>query len=733
MKGSGTALLRTRPTTKFKKHDANKKGRCDNFSREFNDYPEDSNPSDTIYRILCPSRKIGGVIGKGGNVVKTLRGETQAKITVAESMPGSDERVITIYSTSTGSSSRKQPEIENTEEGLQPHCAAQNALLRVHEKIIEEDLADNADNDTSVTARLLVPNNLVGCVIGKGGDVIQSLRSETGAVIRVLPPDLLPTCAMSSDELVQISGKPAIVKRALFEISTRLHQNPRKDRPSNTHVPFKEPVMRHPGPPLPDVLPRTDPRWPQHNSGSRMPPSPWMREYKDLPDPLMLGGIDDNPVRHGESLGEFSVKILCSDSKVGSVIGKGGVSKRMIEQETGAKISIERSSTESEERVINLSAFETLQNPRSQVIDAILQLQNKTSELSEKGTITTRLLVPSSKVGCIIGQAGSVINEMRKRTRAEIRVYSKEERPNCALEDEELVQVSGSFAVAKDALAEIASRLRLRCLRTPNTAQPAPDEPIPGFSPARSFVRGGMPPPHDLAGDGGSVSYDRMKGDLYDYEPPTYPARPSAPGYGNASNSSELKFRHSGVGTDGGPINNPEEIAGPRLNFQGSQTRGAEFGMNIHGSANQLNDAQSRYHSFMPSGKNNPQHGSYPNPHHEQGHYQPISPPHRGHYQPISPYQEHYQPVSPQQGHYQPISPLQGYYQPRSPQQGHYQPISPQQGHYQPISSQQAPYQSVNPQQIPYQSINAPQSSYQNVSNPHKAYHYTTAYNPYQY
>lgn len=86
--------------------------------------------------------------------------------------------------------------------------------------------------------------------------------------------------------------------------------------------------------------------------------------------------------------------------------------------------------------------FQGLWNPRSQTIDAILLLQNKTSEFSEKGTITTRLLVPSSKVGCILGQGGHVINEMRRRTQADIRVYSKDDKPKCASEDEELVQVT---------------------------------------------------------------------------------------------------------------------------------------------------------------------------------------------------------------------------------------------------------------------------------------------------
>lgn len=91
--------------------------------------------------------------------------------------------------------------------------------------------------------------------------------------------------------------------------------------------------------------------------------------------------------------------------------------------------------------IIVLAIFQALWNPRSQTIDAILLLQNKVSEYSEKGNIITRLLVPSSKVGCILGQGGHIINEMRRRTQADIRVYSKDDKPKCAAEDEELVQV----------------------------------------------------------------------------------------------------------------------------------------------------------------------------------------------------------------------------------------------------------------------------------------------------
>ncbi|PWA75210.1 K Homology domain-containing protein [Artemisia annua] len=459
---------------------------------------ENSQASETVYRILCPSRKIGSVIGKGGGIVKALREETQAKITVADSVPGSEERVIVVYSFST-----KNPVTQNTDMELQ--CAAQDALLKVHDRIVEEE--SGTGNETVVTARLLVPNNTVGCLLGKNGDVIKRLRSQTGASIRVLPADQLPVCALSTDELVQISAKPAIARRALYEVSTLLHQNPRKDKP-----PSGFPIH----PLMSNLPPTANQMWPERGSSAR---GGWREEYEHS----RFGPADfdgDRVVSHGKDApAEFSMKILCPAAKIGGVIGKGGSNVRQVQQETGTDIHVDDVSGDSDERVIRVSAIEAPWNPRSQTIDAILLLQDKTSDVSEKGTITTRLLIPSSKVGCIIGQGGQIINEMRWRTKADIRVYSKEEKPKCAGQDEELVQVSGGYGTAKDAIGEIASRYRERCLRE---AKPGL-EPAPPF-PSRGNLPTERPSMSGFAGGGRSGGYEPFQGGGREYEHPSYSA-----------------------------------------------------------------------------------------------------------------------------------------------------------------------------------------------------------------
>ncbi|XP_065848151.1 RNA-binding KH domain-containing protein RCF3-like [Euphorbia lathyris] len=699
MDGNRRDFFKKYQTTQFKRKGVNRKGKWKNSSHE--EPSGNSLPADTVYRILCPSRKIGGVIGKGGGIIKGLREETRAKITVADSFPGSDERVIIIYS-----SPEKLPRNQNKEEGLtmenekrsmEPHCAAQDALLKVHDRIVEEDLfggvtSDDDNENNVITARLLVPNNMVGCLLGKGGDVIQRLRSETGASIRVLPADHLPTCAMGTDELVQISAKPDVAKRALYEVSTLLHQNPRKDQSPSVSMPYGGPSFHTPRGPMAEMLPPGNRVLSHRISFSHnTPPMPLMGGYSNQAPGFGPGGFCSGPPGHGgEPSAEFSLKILCSDGKIGGVIGKGGSNVKLVQQETGASIHVQDASAESNERVIRISAFEALWNPRSETIDAILQLQNKTSEVSEKGTITTRLLVPSSKVGCILGQGGQIINEMRRRTQADIRVYSKDEKPKCASEDEELVQISGNFIVAKDALAEIATRLRVRTLRDANPGtEPGPLGRVQGFGPTRSLP-GRNPQLSDIMGAGSSGGYEAFRGGGLDYESQSYPD-PTAirSRYPNPSGSLEINILNNGVHSraGAGAISAIGEAPDPRVKLQDSRYGVSENLVEFRGSSDRLNAAQNILHPFSSSGQSmNSQQGSYQN-------------------------------MTAQQNSYQNTSGRQN--------QSMYQGMNTQQSpSYRNMNVQQSPYGAATAQQGAYTNISAPLTAYNNISTQQGTYHY---------
>ncbi|KAF9626245.1 hypothetical protein IFM89_031372, partial [Coptis chinensis] len=398
-------------------------------------------PEDTVYRYLCPGRKIGSIIGRGGDIVKQLRAESQSKIRIGETTPGCDERVVTIFS-----SSRETNTYEETGDLV---CPAQDALFRVHDRLLADEAPPDEDSEEAqqVTIRLLVPSDQIGCIIGKGGQIVQGIRSDTGAQIRILKNEHLPACALSSDELLQITGEAAVAKRALYLVSAKLHDNPSRSQHlltasmSNMYQsggPFMGPNA---GAPIMGLAPLMGPY------GGYKGDAPYYPSSRDE-----------------GSTKEFSLRMVCSTGNIGGVIGKGGAIIKQIRQESGAYIKVDSSAAEGDECIISISAKEYFEDPISPTIDAAVRLQPRCSDKNEKEsndpTYTTRLLVPTSRIGCLIGKGGAIISEMRRQTRASIRILSKENLPKVATEDDEMVQISGDLEVARNALVHVTTRLK---------------------------------------------------------------------------------------------------------------------------------------------------------------------------------------------------------------------------------------------------------------------------------
>ncbi|XP_059670354.1 KH domain-containing protein HEN4-like [Cornus florida] len=402
-------------------------------------------PEDTVYRYLCPGKKIGSIIGRGGDIVKQLRVDSKSNIKIGETVPGCEERVVTIYS-----SNEETNVFDDTDD---PICPAEDALFKVHDRVVADDMAaDDSDEAPQVTVRLLVLSDQIGCVIGKGGQIVQSIRSDTGAQVRILKDDHLPPCALSSDELVQISGEASVVRRALYQIACRLHDNPsRSQHILASAVPNVYPssgALLGPsgGPPIMGLAPLMGPY-----GGYKRDSGDWSRSFYSAP-------------RDEASSREFSLRLVCPTSNIGGVIGKGGSIINQIRQESGAVIKVDSSAAEGDDCIISISAKEVFEDTFSPTIDAALRLQPRCSERVERDSglisFTTCLLVPSSRIGSLIGKGGAIVNEMRRTTKASIRILSKESLPRVADDDEEMVQIAGELDVAKDALMQVTTRLR---------------------------------------------------------------------------------------------------------------------------------------------------------------------------------------------------------------------------------------------------------------------------------
>ncbi|MCO5614293.1 hypothetical protein L7F22_068571 [Adiantum nelumboides] len=427
-----------------------------------------SQAEETEYRILCPVSKIGSLIGKGGSTIKALRTECRSKIKVEDPVSGSDERVVLISSTAG----------PLRDQGYYV-CAAQEALFKVHAKIAEADDGDDDEPPQPVYIRLLVPKSHIGCLLGKGGKIIEQMRKDIGVQIRILPKEQQPPSAGSTDELVQVAGDGALVRRALLEISTRLHENI-----TGEHTQKGAYMSQGPGSMMA----------PMFSGGGGMYPSMGYLQAGSLlgpssGDPMQglgysYGGMygDANmghtwgvsmpsaasgalPHSDGATEEEFMIRVLCPNARIGSIIGKGGNVIKKMREETGAKIKIEEPISDCDERVVLISASEYVDTYPSRVIQATMQVFRRLAELQlEKDMDNTsfimRLLVPSTQIGCLLGKGGSIVNEMRKSTKATIRISPKDEPSKCAEENDELVQIMGDQNVVQDALMQILNRLR---------------------------------------------------------------------------------------------------------------------------------------------------------------------------------------------------------------------------------------------------------------------------------
>ncbi|KAL5722872.1 hypothetical protein ACHQM5_006334 [Ranunculus cassubicifolius] len=422
-------------------------------------------PDDTVFRLLCPGRKIGSIIGRGGDIVKQLRAESQSKIRIGESMPGCDERVVTIFS-----SSRETNTYEETGDLI---CPSQDALFRVHDRLIADEppAEDESEDGLQATIRLLVPSDQIGCIIGKGGQIVQGIRTDTGAQIRILKNEHLPACALSSDELLQITGEASVAKKALYLISTKLHDNPSRSQHLLTAA-------------MSNMYQTSGPFMAPNAGAPIMGLAPLMGAYGGYKNdaPYYPGSRDESMAK------EFSLRMICPAGNIGGVIGKGGSIIKQIRQDSGAHIKVDSSAPEGEECIISISSKEYFEVPLSPAIDAAVRLLPRVSEKNEKDSgdrdtfITARLLVPTSRIGCLIGKGGSIVSEMRKLTRANIRIISKENLPKVASEDDEMVQISGDQEVAQNALVQVCTRLKANFFEREGAVPSyAPPPPVPYY------------------------------------------------------------------------------------------------------------------------------------------------------------------------------------------------------------------------------------------------------------
>ncbi|KAJ1690765.1 hypothetical protein LUZ63_014920 [Rhynchospora breviuscula] len=424
----------------------------------------------TVYRLLCPEYKLDEVLGEP---IAQIQAQTHAWITVHRPAPGDSVRVI-----------ETSDDVPREPDGRPPQFSpAQDALLLVHRRIVDvpdpedvrdrnrdRELDDDEDGPSKVVTRMVIPRLHVGCLLGRGGNIIEQMRKETKTHIRILPRDHdTPGCVSMSEEVLQVVGEVSCVKRAIAIISDRLKESLHRDRSS-----FRDRDRHHP--PEGDYIPST-----QH-----LPPIE--ERYFDGPD-RFRNEFDSN----GNPFVEFSnqqvnsyeaivFRILCPSEKVDVVMGgpPGGMLET-LRSDVGVDVRVSDPIAGSDERVVIVTSQEGPDNELFPAQEALLHIQTHIVDLGpdKDNVITTRLLISSKEIFCLEGRGG-LLSEINKSCSANVQILPKGFLPICAFDSDELIQIVGEIRAARNALVQITAKLRSYLFRDVYEANDMPQAPYPG-------------------------------------------------------------------------------------------------------------------------------------------------------------------------------------------------------------------------------------------------------------
>ncbi|XP_066841733.1 poly(rC)-binding protein 2 isoform X18 [Anser cygnoides] len=230
-----------------------------------------SRPPVTL-RLVVPASQCGSLIGKGGCKIKEIRESTGAQVQVAGDMlPNSTERAITIAgipqsiiecvkqicvvmleSPPKGVTIPYRPKPSSSPvifAGGQAYtiqgqyAIPQPDLTKLHQLAMQQSHFPMSHGNTGFSAgldasaqttshELTIPNDLIGCIIGRQGAKINEIRQMSGAQIKIANP-----VEGSTDRQVTITGSAASISLAQYLINVSLESAKPSSQAASVTIP----------------------------------------------------------------------------------------------------------------------------------------------------------------------------------------------------------------------------------------------------------------------------------------------------------------------------------------------------------------------------------------------------------------------------------------------------------------------------------------------------------------
>lgn len=226
-------------------------------------------PTVTL-RLIIPASQCGSLIGRGGAKIKEIREMTSAAIQVApDVLPNSTERVVTISGSveslrkcayqiciimlesppkgytipyrpkpaitpmilaAAASAGQAAAAYNLPGQFLSTHCPDVSRLFAPNNQLFNQTALNLRAAATGQAAaalsavasqsmsshEMVIPNGLIGCVIGKGGSKINEIRQLSGATIKISNSE-----EGTKNRTITISGSPDAISLAQYLITAR--------------------------------------------------------------------------------------------------------------------------------------------------------------------------------------------------------------------------------------------------------------------------------------------------------------------------------------------------------------------------------------------------------------------------------------------------------------------------------------------------------------------------------
>ncbi|SHO78188.1 Similar to S.cerevisiae protein PBP2 (RNA binding protein) [Malassezia sympodialis ATCC 42132] len=221
--------------------------------RRINDEPFDqpSLPGSraAAIRFIIPNSRMGSIIGKQGSKIKEIQEASGARLHAGETMlPGSTERILSITGVAdalhiavyyVGTILLEHPDRNSNNLPYRPSSIPRTMATPQFSPAVSSPASSsfgfNAAGSPQTlgttlapglqTQQIFIPNDLVGCIIGKGGQKINEIRQLSASHIKIMERSAgIAAGGTGSERLVTITGPPPNIQMAVTLLYQRLEQ-----------------------------------------------------------------------------------------------------------------------------------------------------------------------------------------------------------------------------------------------------------------------------------------------------------------------------------------------------------------------------------------------------------------------------------------------------------------------------------------------------------------------------